>query len=157
MKRGFVSFLIGLGLSAAQAQTAYRWVDEQGRVHYGDRPPPAVAGKAQALKPGVTAAEASLPAATRQAMANFPVTLYVSADCGSGCEEARQYLKRRAIPFTEKSIASAEDVEALKKLAGDAFVPVMTLGARVVKGWQRDEWQRMLDAAGYPAEKAGAR
>src|SRR6266705_388135 len=38
---------------------AYRWVDQDGRVHYTQAPPPPVAAK------------------------NFPVTLYTLADCGS--------------------------------------------------------------------------
>ena len=140
-------------VTAAQAQY-YRWVDEKGKVHYGDRPPPEVAGKTQTMRHGAPIADKQLPYALREAVANFPVTLYVSADCGSGCTEGRDYLKMRGIPFSEKNVATREEVEALKKLSeGEASVPFLTVGSKSAKGWLKGDWQRLLDAAGYPKEK----
>lgn len=152
-------FWAGLfAVATAQAQY-YRWVDEQGKVHYGDRPPPAMAGKAQVMRHGVPAPDRELPYAVREAMANFPVTLFVSADCKEGCEAGRDYLKARGIPFTEKSVATKEDVEALKKLVGGnaAAVPVLAAGSKTVVGWRLADWQRLLDAAGYPNAHVGNR
>lgn len=152
MKRFALSVVL-LCAGLAQAQY-YRWVDEQGRVHYGDRPPLSQAGKAQLIRHGAPVADPQLPYAVREAMANFPVTLFVSADCKEGCEAGREYLKTRGIPFTEKNVASNEDIEALKKLTGgEAFVPLLTVGAKTAKGWLKEDWQRLLDAAGYPKEK----
>lgn len=137
-----------------QAQGAYRWVDQNGKVHYGDRPPPAVAGKAQELKLAAPAAEQQVSFTMRQAMENFPVTLYVSADCGAVCKEAGAYLKKRGIPFSEKTVATAEDSAALGKLTGgEAVVPVMTVGSKTRKGFEPGDWGSLLNAAGYP--KAG--
>lgn len=139
----------------AQAQT-YRWVDQDGKVHFGDRPPPAAAGKAQERKPMAPAADKQVSYATRQAMTSFPVTLYVSSDCGDGCKEARDYLAKRGIPYAEKLVATQEDIDALKRVVGgdEAMVPVLLVGSRNYKGWLRDEWQRLLDAAGYPKTAA---
>mgnify|MGYP001033212871 FL=1 len=150
-------FLLALLLvSAAHAQT-YRWVDKAGKVHYGDRPPASAAGSVQERKLGAPAADKTLPYGLQQAVTNFPVTLYVSADCKEGCSEGRDYLKSRGIPFSEKSVATNEDIDALKKLVGgsEAVVPVLTVGAKQAKGWLQSDWQRLLDAAGYP--KAPAR
>ena len=36
--RGVLALAVVLGAAAAHAQV-YRWVDEQGKVHYGERPP----------------------------------------------------------------------------------------------------------------------
>lgn len=84
-------------------------------------------------------------------MANFPVTLYVSADCGDGCKDGRDYLRMRGILFSEKNVATNEEVDALKKLTGgEAVVPMLTVGAKSAKGWLKSDWQRLLDAAGYP-------
>ncbi|WP_172600019.1 glutaredoxin family protein [Sulfuricystis multivorans] len=154
MKR--IVLLWGLACVAIVAQAQYyRWVDEQGKVHYGDRPPPSLAGKAQVMRHGAPAPDRELPYAVREAMANFPVTLYVSADCGQGCRDGRDYLKQRGIPFTEKPVATKEDVEALKKLVGEdeAVVPVLAAGPKTVVGWRLADWQHLLDAAGYPKEK----
>lgn len=153
MKRSILFWALALGTCVAQAQY-YRWVDEQGKVHYGDRPPPSQAGKAQAMRYGAPVAEQQIPYAVREAMANFPVTLYVSADCKEGCEAGRDYLKARGIPYSEKNVASNENFETLRKLAGgEAVVPVLTVGSKTAKGWLKEDWQRLLDAAGYPKEK----
>jgi len=139
--------------ATAYAQT-YRWVDKDGKVHYGDRPPASAAGQVQERRLGAPAADKTLPYGVQQAVANFPVTLYVSRDCGDGCTEGRDYLKSRGIPFSEKSVATSEGIEALKKLAGgEAVVPVLMVGAKSAKGWLQGDWQHLLDAAGYPKEK----
>ncbi|NWG32254.1 MAG: glutaredoxin family protein [Rhodocyclaceae bacterium] len=154
MKRSviFLGLLLAAGITQAQY---YRWVDEQGKVHYGDRPPPSLAGKAQVMRHGAPAPDQQLPYAVREAMANFPVTLYVSADCKEGCNDGREYLKTRGIPFTEKNVATKDEMEALKKLVGteEAAVPVLAAGTKHVVGWRLADWQRLLDAAGYPKEK----
>lgn len=149
MKRVALALAL-LSAGAIHAQT-YRWVDQDGKVHYGDRPPASAAGQVQERKLGTPAADKALPYGLQQAVANFPVTLYVTADCGESCKEGRDYLKSRSIPFSEKSVASNEDIDALKKLVGgEAVVPVLTVGSKNAKGWLKGDWQRLLDAAGYP-------
>lgn len=150
----FLVSLLCAGL--VQAQGAYRWVDQDGKVHYGDRPPPAVAGKAREFKTGTPEAEKQLPYATRQAMEKFPVTFYVSADCGEGCREATAYLRKRGVPFSEKSVASNEEISDLKQVlgGGEVVVPVLLVGTKTRKGFEPGSWDGLLDAAGYPKAKA---
>ena len=134
----------------AQAQAVYRWVDKDGRVHYGDRFPSTVASDVQKRNARAPDADKQLPFATRQAMANFPVTLYTSKDCGDGCKNAADYLKSRGVPFTEKTVASAEEIEALKALVGESAVPTLQVGTKARKGFDAAGWGNTLDAAGYP-------
>src|SRR3954471_13976803 len=47
MKR-FLAFLVALAFSGVAAAQAYKWVDKDGKVRYGDTPPPGV--KATPLK-----------------------------------------------------------------------------------------------------------
>lgn len=148
--------LLCAGLAQAQtaqtAQTAYRWVDQEGKTHYGDRPPPPKAAREiQERKLTAPTASRNLPYALRQAVENFPVTLYVSANCGASCKESRDYLNQRGIPFTEKAISTNEEADALKKLLGeDAVVPVLQVGTKTHKGFLAAGWAGLLDAAGYP-------
>ncbi|MDP1527383.1 MAG: glutaredoxin family protein [Rhodocyclaceae bacterium] len=138
--------------SLVQAQTAYRWVDQDGKVHYSDRAPPKTAREVQERKLNAPAAAKELPYAVRQAANNFPVTLYVSPDCGTRCKEGRDYLNKRSIPFSETTVATNEDVEALRKLLGgsDPSVPILTVGSKVSRGYLQTDWAGLLDAAGYP-------
>jgi hypothetical protein len=41
----YVLALLLLAAAAAHAQQLYRWVDKDGKVHYGDKPPAGVAAK----------------------------------------------------------------------------------------------------------------
>ena len=39
-------------------------------------------------------------------------------------------LSARGVPFTEKTVTSNEDVEALKRLGGTSSVPFLTIGGQ---------------------------
>jgi hypothetical protein len=51
----FLALLLALAVPAASAQV-YKWVDEKGRVHYGEKPPPG--SKSSAVKPPAAAPNA---------------------------------------------------------------------------------------------------
>lgn len=136
-----------------QAQTMYRWVDQDGKVHYGDRPPPPKAAKeVREKRLGAPAASKELPFTLRQAAENFPVTLYVSAACGAPCQQGRDYLNGRGIPFSEREVASNEDIAALAERlgGGELSVPVLQVGEKTSRGFLSSAWTGLLDAAGYP-------
>jgi len=42
--------LLAAHASSAQAESVYRWTDSEGRLHYGDRPPPSDAEQAEQLR-----------------------------------------------------------------------------------------------------------
>ena len=92
---------------SAQADSLYRWVDKDGKVHYGDRPAED-AVKAEQKRfagPSAAAGDDDLPYSVRKAKQDFPVTLYVSQNCGDLCVQARSLLNKRGIPFAEKNLA----------------------------------------------------
>lgn len=134
------------------AQGVFKWTDKDGKVYYGDRPPTGPGFKVQERQTAVPVAEKQVSYALRQAIANHPVTLFVSDNCGNGCKEGRDFLNQRGIPFTEKLVATQEDIDALKEVSGAAEVPVLQVGSRSYKGWLMTGWQRLLDVTGYPKE-----
>lgn len=136
-------------LPMAQAQYKY---EEPGKgITYSDLPPPS---NAKLLKlNNATVAESrynSLPYELKQAVLNFPVVLYTAASCGA-CDEARNYLRNRGVPHTEKTIKTTEDFEALKLLSPTGNVPVLLIGKRKSLGFASTAWGEMLTDAGYPA------
>lgn len=138
-----------LGLAAAQAQAVYRIVGPDGRVTFSDVPPPKAPASATA-KPGAAGGNGpALPFALQQVASRYPVTLYSGENCGP-CDSGRAYLRGRGIPFTERTVKSNEDVQALQRLAGDASLPLLTVGSQQLKGYSDVEWGQYLDAAGYP-------
>lgn len=138
--------------AAAMAQQMYRWVDSDGRVHYTQTPPPTGAKNVQRKPLSAGGGDSvQIPYATRVAAANFPVTLYVSDDCGEACKQARDLLLKRGIPHRVVEITDAKSLETLKQVSGGNTVPVMTVGRVVQKGFEASQYNGALDSAGYPS------
>jgi glutaredoxin len=147
--------LVACALWGAMAHAqVYRIIGPDGRVTFSDRPPPdpkaaAAPVAARSDRGGGGGSMAGLPAEVRQAAGRFPVTLYGGADCAP-CLSARAFLLARGVPFSEKSIATEEDVQALQRLSGGTSLPFATIGGQHIRGFSDAEWSQYLDAAGYP-------
>jgi glutaredoxin len=146
--------LVSLLSVPALAQGVYRIVGPDGRVTYSDQPPPPD-NQTRPVTRGTTgtapAGSPSLPFALRQAASRFPVTLYTSTDCNP-CRIAATYLERRGVPFTEKTVQTNADLEALQRLSGGMALPVLSVGRQQLRGFTESEWKQYLDAAGYPEQ-----
>jgi glutaredoxin len=140
-----------LAVGPAAAGKLYKWVDKDGNLHYTDQPPPAEAKTSEQKKFGDSASDAPVSYALRQAVKNFPVTLYGADQCGDPCNKASALLSQRGIPFAQKDARDPAVAEELKALNGGKLeVPVMKLGSQVVRGYEENAWNSTLDAAGYP-------
>jgi hypothetical protein len=142
----------GWGAGDAGAQQIYRITGPDGRITFSDKPPLEATAKV------TTGAAVTLPAASgldnlpfelRQTISRYPVMLYTGPGCGP-CMGGRTLLISRGVPFTEKTVASNEDIEALRRMAGAPTLPFMTIGAQQLRGYSETEWAQFLDAAGYP-------
>ncbi len=134
-------------LSCAHAGALYRYIDNNGRVLYSDKP----VQDAERLKlENQPAVEEILPYETQKAKQYFPVTLFTFEECGKPCSDAKLLLTTRGIPFTEKNLATTEDLEEYRKASGTDKAPAMSLGKTWVKGFHAKQWHQELDFAGYP-------
>jgi glutaredoxin len=153
MKYLFV-LLGALALNAAHADSLYRWVDKEGKVHYGDKPAAdALSAEQKRFSAAASVSDDDLPYNLRKAKQDFPVTLYVSKNCADTCIQARTFLNNRGIPFVEKNLASEADVEMYKKLNPANQVPSLTIGKTLLNGYESGAWNSELDIAGYPKTK----
>lgn len=147
--------------TAASAQTVYRWLDKDGRVHYADQSPPQDARQVQEKRLGSAnfIETGGATYAMVRAQQNFPVTLYTGPDCGAECKVARDFLGRRGVPYVEVQISSAPDAAQYRQVFGgeEIFVPAVTAGGQKQKGFEDAAWTRLLDDVGYPkAAPSGA-
>jgi glutaredoxin len=88
---------------------------------------------------------------TRQAMARYPVTLYSTKSCPS-CDQARQALRARGVPFNEYAVTNESDFAVFKSRIGGTTFPVIAVGGQTLKGYSASDLSGYLDAAGYPAQ-----
>jgi glutaredoxin len=139
--------------TAAQAQQVHRIVGPDGKVTFSDRAPEDKKAQSTVLSTasGGGASNPALPSELRQVASRFPVTLYTGDSC-SPCQQARQLLVQRGVPFTERSVNTNDDIDALRRLSGESALPFGTIGRQQLKGFSDAEWTQYLDAAGYPAQ-----
>jgi glutaredoxin len=90
------------------------------------------------------------PAPPKDAVSPKPdVWLYTSAQCGAQCNEAKDLLSSRGVPFREIMADDPVAIEELKKVAGNAAVPVLVVGRSVVPGFDPPSYHKTLDASGF--------
>ena len=144
---------------ASVASAQYKIVAPDGSVTYTDRPHASDAGKVTPMRRGAeTAAPAGagavdggLPFELRQIVARYPVTLYSGANC-LPCDNGRQLLQQRGVPYSERSVSTEEDTAALARLSGGRTLPSLLVGLQPLRGFNPTDWSTYLDAAGYPRE-----
>ena len=137
------------------AQTVYRVVGADGKVTFSDKPP-VNTGNATSQELGSNGTASSgqaLPFVLRQIVAKYPVTLYTADNCGP-CGSGRALLTGRGVPFTEKTVNTNEDADALQRISGTNTIPFITIGGQQLKGYSDSEWTQFLNAAGYPKTSA---
>lgn len=149
--QSLVSFVAMLLLTAGAQAQLYKSVGPDGRVTYSDTPPPATRAARVETKSlgGGAPSTAGLPYELAEAVRAHPVVLYSGEDCAP-CDEGRKLLNQRGIPFSEKTVATAEDHAAYKQVAGDSRLPLLTVGRVREKGFEASAWNAALNAAGYP-------
>lgn len=140
-----------LATLAAPAAAQYKWTAANGIVTYSDLPPPpGVTGVTTLSATRAPDDSAQIPASLRDAASKYPVVLYTTNECAP-CQQARSHLARRGIPFSERTVKTTGDADAFKRLGfTDNTFPALTVGRERTSGFEAGEWDRSLDAAGYP-------
>lgn len=153
MKLSWMAFILMLVWQPAMASELYRWVDSNGKVHYGDVVPndvQQVEEKKLTSSTTSVSGDEALSFEMRRAKQRFPVTLYVTENCIEPCQQARDFLSQRHIPFTEKQLQTQAEFDEFKQQSGSDAVPSLQVGQSWLKGYLATTWQDQLDAAGYP-------
>lgn len=149
-----VMALVAIGLSVAQAETLYKWVDKSGHVSYHDQPPPEGSGYRVEEKVLGTSKKPKEDETLAKIAEKYPVVLYSVPVCGS-CDLARAYLQKRKVPFTEQNLENNPDLQqTLKKKIGALSAPTIMIGEKVMKGYVESILEGELDEVGYPKIEA---
>lgn len=136
---------------APPALALYKVVGPNGEVTYTDRPPTDPSRTRQISASGSGGTAVALPIELQQATSRFPVTLYTTIDCRP-CDDGRNLLTQRGIPFSERTVRTAEDYRAYQSLVPSQQMPALQIGGQRMTGFSASEWGSYLDAAGYPRE-----
>ena len=151
--------LLALTSQLAVAQP-YKWIDAQGRTHYGDRPPADAKARpvtaaintysgtpvlSAAGKPVSTAVQRESLAPQNQKLA---LVIYTTPTC-SYCVQAKAHMGRRGIPYTERDVTLSESYEREFRQKGGRGVPLIVAGSRTLNGYSEESLEALLKGAGY--------
>lgn len=148
-------YLVGaalLLLSGVAVAQVYKWVDAKGVTHYSDQPPPEQKNVQVRTASVGASGGPELPYELALAARNAPVTLYTTPNCNA-CDAARAMLQSRGIPYSERSVTTAEDVDRLKAAGGSDSLPFLSVGRRKLSGFESGAWNAALTAAQYPEKR----
>ena len=144
-----LSLSMGLACASAQAQL-YKWVDDKGKTHYTDTPPPTSAKASE--KKAVQNSEGGgngFPFELARVVQAQPVTLFTTANCPA-CDQGRALLTQRGVPFTEKTVSTTDDIAQLRLAGGSSQLPFLVVGRASQQGIEDGIWNTLLSTAGYP-------
>ena len=147
----FLFILLLTFFSSYAAAAVYKWVDEQGRTHYGDNPNETQQKTAVNISsyesvtyseaPDMRPTSSSGKVSNKTASKKKKVTMYSTAWCGY-CKKAKKYFQAKGIPFVEydieKNARAKKDYDAL----GGKGVPVIVMGKKRMNGFSVAGFER---------------
>ena len=121
----------------------YRWTDENGKVHFADKPSTSHSSETVELRintyEGVTYDTTNIDVGKK-------VIMYSASWCVV-CVKAKRYFKKKGINYTEYDVEkSAKGKREFKKLGGRG-VPVILVGDRRMNGFSIESFEKLYESS----------
>ena len=148
--RGLLAVLLLTG-ACVEAGEIYRWVDETGAVHFGDRPPrtaeperlevrvPSLGGPPVVEQLERFLEGRGIPPPDRD---RRRVTIYTTPDCPH-CRRAKAYFAEQGIPYLERDIETSVAARQAFARLGGRGVPLILVGHRKLHGFSPASFSRV--------------
>lgn len=136
-----LALLLFIFASALVHGEIYKWVDEQGKVHFSDKKPDA--GPVEKVDVRVNT----------YTNVTFDISIFDSGDkvvmystswCGY-CKKARNYFRQNGIRFTEYDIEKNQTANREYDQMGAKGVPVILVGNQRMNGFNEQGFKRLYD------------
>ncbi|MCU7838810.1 MAG: DUF4124 domain-containing protein [Candidatus Thiodiazotropha sp. (ex Troendleina suluensis)] len=133
--------LAGIGANLSVADAIYRWRDEDGKVHFGDRQPAYVESESVTVKPNVYHSP-SIEKLSHGSASNEGVVMYSAKWCGY-CKKARKYFKSHSIAYEEYDVESSAKGKRDYKKLGASGIPIILVGTRRLNGFSEASFRNI--------------
>lgn len=145
MRYRLISFCLALTLSfGCFAVELYRWKDENGRIHFSDKPPPKEKIEKFNIKVKSYSGPATVSTHNVEAAVEDKVIIYLTEWCPY-CKQAKDYMDSKAISYREYDIEKSKRAErAFKKLGGKG-VPLILVGNMKMQGFNPGKLNNMIN------------
>ena len=142
-----ISMLLFL-LPALASAGIYSWTDENGKIHYGDRPPIDREVQEVTVRVNTYSAPSEVTQLDSLTTAKGEVILYTTQRCGY-CRKAKAYLKRKNIRYKEYDVETSKKGRRDYKELNGRGVPIILVGDQRMNGFSEGRMASMLKNAGY--------
>ena len=143
MPRTYLLALFLLFCLPANATKILKWTDENGQVHFGDRPPTGASIERVTVRPNVYSTP-SVRTVKRTASASKDVVLF-SAEWCVFCHKARDYFRSAGIRFKEYDIEKSREGARKYKRLGATGIPVILVGSRQLNGFSETAFKSVYE------------
>lgn len=135
----FIALLLA---SAGVTAEIFKWVDDEGRIYYGDTPPPEV--QVQTLS---DVSVSVLPTHLGTPVQAAEVIVYSTSHCPY-CDRAKKDLKQRGIAYDERDVERSAQYRKEWRELGGKGVPLIVVGRNLLKGYRAESLALALQQAG---------
>ncbi len=151
MIRVLIASLFSTALLYAGSTSAelYKWVDAEGKVHYGDQPPQNASLKdiSNNISSFTSVAVEGFkfdPNLITTRTANKKVVMYSTEWCGY-CKQAARHFRQNNIAFVEHDIEKSSNAANDFKKLGGRGVPLILVGKKKMSGFNASRFNRLYD------------
>lgn len=136
--------------SPAGSGQLFKWVDDQGNVHYGDSPPEnaklkRITGKVSSYTSVSVEEFVYDPGNITKRKRSKEVIMYSTSWCGY-CKKAALHFRKNNIPFTEHDIEKSEQAAREYKKLNGRGVPIILIGDQRMNGFNATVFDRVYYA-----------
>ena len=132
-------FFLLMFIAGSATAGIYKWVDENGKTHFGDKPPQQSGAEQMELQlntfSGYQVRERDDGIAT-----GGKVVIYSTTWCGV-CERAKDYFKANNIPYKEYDVEKSEKGKRDFKRMKGRGVPVILVGSKRMDGFSEAKFK----------------
>jgi glutaredoxin len=149
MRHAALAFVIGFICLPISHADVYKWTDNHGRVHFGDKPFENASLETIDIKINSYQAVTIEPLTETQAnnedrTIDKKVVMYSTSWCGY-CKKARRYFKANNIPYREFDIEDSPKAKKRFKSLGGNGVPLILVGKNKISGFNEKSFQQVYD------------
>jgi len=139
---------VALTSGAGVRAEVYRWVDQQGVVHFGDTPPLNVeAREVEVQENSDSAGQPAGDSHQSKPSVSRTVVLYSASWC-TICDQAKVWLRQNDIAFREYDVEKSEKGRRDYKKLNGRGVPVFLVGGNRLNGFNPQSFMRLYRQQG---------
>jgi glutaredoxin len=131
---------------AVSAGGVYKWVDEHGKVHFGDRPP--LRNKAEEISIRIRSYANVVEVVAETGSNDNTVRMLSTTWCGV-CKRAKAWLAQKGIRYAEYDVETSPTGKSEYQRLQGRGVPIILVGSQRMNGFDPERLQQVLRTAGY--------